>query len=34
VVTSEGIFLPQPINSFPLGVEPGTLGVLLGHLDH
>jgi hypothetical protein len=26
VVIGEGIFLPQPENSLPLGVEPGTLG--------
>jgi hypothetical protein len=31
--TREWPFLPQPINLFLLGIEPGTLGVLLGHLN-
>jgi hypothetical protein len=28
------LFSPQPINSLLLGIEPETLGMLPGHLNH
>jgi hypothetical protein len=31
--TSEWPFLPRPENSLPLEIKPGTLGVLLRHLN-